>query len=230
MAMVAVIGACTALFAARIGLFQTDLKKVLAYSTVSQLGFMFIGVGVGAFAAGFFHVFTHAFFKACLFLGAGSVIHAMHARIHDTDASQDMRNMGGLRKLHAHHARGRSSSRASPSPACPPLLRLLVQGRDPLEGLLDPRRRRNRGSAARACGPGPTGSARRSHWVGHRRRDDDAFYMFRAYFMTFHGEFRGLEDRQGLEGAPATRLTTTTSTRTTRARSRAPRRTSRRWR
>ena len=71
-------------------------KKVLAYSTVSQLGFMFIGVGVGAFAAGFFHVFTHAFFKACLFLGAGSVIHAMHARIHDTDKSQDMRQMGGL--------------------------------------------------------------------------------------------------------------------------------------
>ena len=81
-----------------IALVQNDIKKVLAYSTVSQLGFMFLGVGVGAFTAGFFHVFTHAFFKACLFLGAGSVIHAMHARIHDTDASQDMRNMGGLRK------------------------------------------------------------------------------------------------------------------------------------
>ena len=77
---------------------QNDIKKVLAYSTVSQLGFMFLGVGVGAFTAGFFHVFTHAFFKACLFLGAGSVIHAMHARIHDDDRSQDMRNMGGLRK------------------------------------------------------------------------------------------------------------------------------------
>ena len=81
MATVAVAGAATALFAASIGLFQTDLKKVLAYSTVSQLGYMFIGVGVGAFTAGFFHVFTHAFFKACLFLGAGSVIHAMHARV-----------------------------------------------------------------------------------------------------------------------------------------------------
>ncbi|MFW5738964.1 MAG: NADH-quinone oxidoreductase subunit L, partial [Myxococcota bacterium] len=68
------------------------------YSTVSQLGYMFVGVGVGAFAAGMFHVVTHAFFKACLFLCAGSVIHAMHVRIHDTDASQDMRNMGGLRK------------------------------------------------------------------------------------------------------------------------------------
>ncbi len=71
---------------------------MLAYSTVSQLGYMFLGVGVGAFTAGFFHVITHAFFKACLFLGAGSVIHAMHARIHDADASQDMRHMGGLRR------------------------------------------------------------------------------------------------------------------------------------
>ena len=65
---------------------------------MSQLGFMFLGVGVGAFTAGFFHVFTHAFFKACLFLGAGSVIHAMHARVHDDDKAQDVRNMGGLKK------------------------------------------------------------------------------------------------------------------------------------
>jgi NADH-quinone oxidoreductase subunit L len=98
MAVVAFIGAFTALFAASIAFAQHDIKKVLAYSTVSQLGYMFLGVGVGAFSAGFFHVITHAFFKACLFLGAGSVIHAMHARIHDTEASQDMRNMGGLRK------------------------------------------------------------------------------------------------------------------------------------
>src|SRR5262249_43906084 len=83
MATVLVVGAATALLAATIALVQNDIKKVLAYSTVSQLGFMFIGVGVGAFTAGFFHVLTHAFFKACLFLGAGSVIHAMHARIHD---------------------------------------------------------------------------------------------------------------------------------------------------
>ncbi|HTQ06599.1 MAG TPA: NADH-quinone oxidoreductase subunit L [Polyangiaceae bacterium] len=96
--LVAVIGACTALFAATIAFAQNDIKKVLAYSTVSQLGYMFLGVGVGAFTAGFFHVITHAFFKACLFLGAGSVIHAMHARIHDNDQSQDMRNMGGLRR------------------------------------------------------------------------------------------------------------------------------------
>ena len=98
MATIAVVGVATAFFAATIALVQNDIKKVLAYSTVSQLGFMFLGVGVGAFTSGFFHVFTHAFFKACLFLGAGSVIHAMHARIHDGDKAQDIRNMGGLRK------------------------------------------------------------------------------------------------------------------------------------
>ena len=89
MMIIAVIGAATALLAATIALVQNDIKKVLAYSTVSQLGFMFIGVGVGAFTAGFFHVFTHAFFKACLFLGAGSVIHAMHERVHDDVKSQE---------------------------------------------------------------------------------------------------------------------------------------------
>ena len=98
MFVVAFVGAITALVAALIAFAQNDIKKVLAYSTVSQLGYMFLGVGVGAFSAGFFHVVTHAFFKACMFLGAGSVIHAMHARIHDTAQSQDMRNMGGLRK------------------------------------------------------------------------------------------------------------------------------------
>lgn len=99
MFLVALLGAFTAFFAATIAIVQNDIKKVLAYSTVSQLGYMFLGVGVGAFTAGFFHVLTHAFFKACLFLGAGSVIHAMHARIHDTEASQDMRNMGGMKKF-----------------------------------------------------------------------------------------------------------------------------------
>ena len=95
---VAFVGAFTALFSATIAFAQRDIKKVLAYSTVSQLGFMFLGAGVGAFTAGFYHVLTHAFFKACLFLGAGSVIHSMHARVHDADASQDMRYMGGLRR------------------------------------------------------------------------------------------------------------------------------------
>jgi NADH-quinone oxidoreductase subunit L len=91
MTVVAVVGALTALFAATIGITQNDIKKVLAYSTVSQLGFMFLACGVGAFVVGIFHVMTHAFFKALMFLGAGSVIHAMH---HE----QDMRRMGGLRK------------------------------------------------------------------------------------------------------------------------------------
>jgi len=91
MLIVAVIGAATAIFAATIGLAQWDIKKVLAYSTVSQLGYMFLACGVGAFSAGIFHVFTHAFFKALLFLGSGSVIVGMH---HE----QDMRKMGGLKK------------------------------------------------------------------------------------------------------------------------------------
>ena len=97
--VVALIGAITALFAATMGFFQYDIKRVLAYSTVSQLGFMFIGVGVGAYWAGVFHLMTHAFFKACLFLGSGSVIHGMHAVEHDADEAQDMRNMGGLRAV-----------------------------------------------------------------------------------------------------------------------------------
>jgi NADH-quinone oxidoreductase subunit L len=92
MAVVAIVGAATALFAAIIGFAQNDFKKVLAYSTVSQLGFMFAGVGVGAFGAGVFHLFTHAFFKAGLFLCAGSVMHAM-------SGSGDITKMGGLRKL-----------------------------------------------------------------------------------------------------------------------------------
>ncbi len=91
MEVVAVIGALTAIVAASIGLVQNDIKKVLAYSTVSQLGYMFLALGVGAFAAGLFHVMTHAFFKALLFLGSGSVIHAMHEE-------QDIQRMGGLRK------------------------------------------------------------------------------------------------------------------------------------
>jgi NADH-quinone oxidoreductase subunit L len=89
MKVVAIVGCLTAIFAASIGLVQNDIKRVLAYSTVSQLGYMFLALGVGAFAAGVFHVFTHAFFKALLFLGSGSVIHAL-------GGEQDMRKMGGL--------------------------------------------------------------------------------------------------------------------------------------
>jgi NADH-quinone oxidoreductase subunit L len=98
---VAVVGAVTAIFAATIGLKQWDIKKVLAYSTISQLGYMFVGVGVGAYVSGMFHLVTHAFFKALLFLGSGSVIHAMHRAYHTTHShedAQDMRNMGGLRR------------------------------------------------------------------------------------------------------------------------------------
>ncbi|MBK0369341.1 NADH-quinone oxidoreductase subunit L [Flavobacterium agrisoli] len=90
--IIALIGGATAIFAATIGLVQNDIKKVLAYSTVSQLGFMFIALGLGAYEVAVFHVITHAFFKACLFLGSGSVIHALHGE-------QDMRNMGGLGKV-----------------------------------------------------------------------------------------------------------------------------------
>jgi NADH-quinone oxidoreductase subunit L len=91
MMTIAIVGAATAIFAASIGLAQNDIKRVLAYSTVSQLGYMFLAMGVGAFTAGIFHLMTHAFFKACLFLGSGSVIHAL-------SGEQDMRYMGGLRK------------------------------------------------------------------------------------------------------------------------------------
>jgi NADH-quinone oxidoreductase subunit L len=91
MLIVATVGAVTALFAGTIGLVQNDIKRVLAYSTVSQLGYMFLAMGVGAFGAGIFHLYTHAFFKACLFLGSGAVIHALHGE-------QDIRHMGGLKK------------------------------------------------------------------------------------------------------------------------------------
>src|SRR4029078_11581641 len=91
MMIVALIGAATALLAATVAIAQWDIKKVLAYSTISQLGYMFLAFGVGAFCAGIFHVFTHAFFKALLFLGSGSVILGMHH-------VQEMQRMGGLKK------------------------------------------------------------------------------------------------------------------------------------
>jgi len=189
MATVTVIGALTAIFAASIGLFQHDLKKVLAYSTVSQLGFMFIGVGVGAFSAGFFHVFTHAFFKACLFLGAGSVIHAMHARIHDTDKSQDMRSMGGLKRF-------LPITRWTFLIAC-----CSIAGMPGLAGFWSKDEilwkayssqmtiEAGRGTNALWQWPGWLGPV--IYWVGVLAATMTAFYMFRAYFMTFHGKFKG---------------------------------------
>ena len=123
----AIVGVLTALMAATIGLVQYDIKRVLAYSTVSQLGYMFTAMGVGAFSAGAFHLMTHAFFKALLFLGSGSVIHAM-------GGEQDMRRMGGLKKYlpvtfvddDDRHAgdRGHLS-----------VLGVLQQGRDPVPGV-----------------------------------------------------------------------------------------------
>ncbi len=185
MAIVAGTGALTALLAASIAFTQNDLKKVLAYSTVSQLGFMFIGVGVGAFAAGFFHVITHAFFKGCLFLCAGSVIHAMHARIHDDVRSQDMRHMGGLRKyMPITHATFLISCFAI---AGAPLTSGFFSKDEvlfkafsnelvvPLESLWRP----------------PSWYGPLIYAIGLVAALGTAFYMFRAYFMTFHGEFRG---------------------------------------
>ncbi|XXY23486.1 NADH-quinone oxidoreductase subunit L [Sorangium sp. So ce216] len=188
MAVVAVTGVLTAIFAASIGLFQNDLKKVLAYSTVSQLGFMFIGVGVGAFAAGFFHVLTHAFFKACLFLGAGSVIHAMHARIHDTDQSQDMRNMGGLREY-------MPLTRWTFLLAC-----LSIAGFPGFAGFWSKDEILWRAFSSRIESVSTRGQPvwQWPEWlgpaiyvVGILAATMTAFYMFRAYFLTFHGEFRG---------------------------------------
>jgi len=96
LSVVAIIGAATAIFAATIALVQNDIKRVLAYSTISQLGYMFLGCGVAAYSAAIFHLMTHAFFKALLFMAAGSVIHAI-------GGEQDLRKMGGLRKSCQSH-------------------------------------------------------------------------------------------------------------------------------
>lgn len=188
MAVVAVTGALTALLAASIGLFQNDLKKVLAYSTVSQLGYMFIGVGVGAFAAGFFHVFTHAFFKACLFLGAGSVIHAMHARIHDTDRSQDMRNMGGL-KAYMPYTRWTFLIACCSIAGLPGLAGFWSKD----EILWKAFSADVMVASVQGVSPWrwPPWLGQAIYWAGVTGAAMTAFYMFRSYFTTFHGEFRG---------------------------------------
>ncbi|MEP6963350.1 MAG: NADH-quinone oxidoreductase subunit L, partial [Acidobacteriota bacterium] len=160
--VVAVIGLATAFFAATIGLTQFDIKKVYAYSTVSQLGYMFLGLGVGAFSAGIFHVMTHAFFKALLFLGAGSVIHAC-------GGEQDMRNMGGLRKyipitMYALLA-------ATLAIAGVPFL----SGAASKDLILE---------AAYEHAPW-------MYWVGVFTAGMTAFYCSRAFFMTFFGEYKG---------------------------------------
>jgi NADH-quinone oxidoreductase subunit L len=191
MMTIAVIGAATALFAATIALVQNDIKKVLAYSTVSQLGFMFLGVGSGAFEAGFFHVFTHAFFKACLFLGAGSVIHAMHARIHDGDKSQDLRNMGGLRKWlpHTHWTFLAATAAIIGFPLTSGffskeeiLYRTLINHSvNPLAARFP---KVHFFEAPEALGP-------ILFYVAVAAATLTAFYMCRLYFLTFWGDFKG---------------------------------------
>src|SRR5204863_396191 len=164
MGVVATVGAITALFAATIGLAQTDIKKVLAYSTVSQLGYMFLAAGVGAFTAAIFHVMTHAFFKACLFLGAGSVIHGC-------GGEQDMRKMGGLRKY-------------MPRTHWTMLVATIaIAGIPPLAGFF------SKDEILANAFP-----HHKFIWLlGVVTAGMTAFYMFRLYFMTFHGTYRGAQ-------------------------------------
>src|SRR3984885_3130123 len=160
--VIAIIGIATAFFAATIGLAQTDIKKVFAYSTVSQLGYMFVGVGCGAFSAGIFHLMTHAFFKALLFLGAGSVIHGLHGE-------QDLRQMGGLFKYMPITAITLLCASAAIS-GFP-----LTSGFFSTDAIL---------VAAYSSAP----------WlysVGRLPAGMAAFYVFRAWFVAFTGDYRG---------------------------------------
>jgi NADH-quinone oxidoreductase subunit L len=165
--VITIVGLLTALIAATIALKQNDIKKVLAYSTVSQLGYMFVGLGVGAYTGAVFHVMTHAFFKALLFLGAGSVIHAM-------GGEQDMRNMGGLKK----HM---SVTHITFLLGC-----LAIAGMPPFSGFFS---KDEILAAAFAHNP--------MVWFGGVVGAMlTAFYMFRLYAMTFHGKFRGTNDQE----------------------------------
>ncbi len=162
MHVVAVVGLLTAVLAATIGLAQNDIKKVFAYSTVSQLGYMFLGVGLGAYSAGIFHLMTHAFFKALLFLGAGSVIHGL-------SGEQDMRHMGGLRKY-------------MPITFVALLAgSLAISGFPFLSGFF----------SKDAILGAAFDKAPWMFWVGAITAGVTAFYVFRAFFMTFFGEYRG---------------------------------------
>ena len=165
--LVAVIGLSTAIFAATIALKQNDIKKVLAYSTVSQLGYMFLGLGVGAYTGAVFHVMTHAFFKALLFLGAGSVIHAMH---HE----QDITKMGGLKsKLPITHLTFLLGC-------------IAIAGVPPFSGFFS---KDEILMAAYAINP-------IFYYVGMGGALLTAFYMFRLYSLTFLGNFRGTAHQQ----------------------------------
>ena len=164
MNVIAIIGIATAFFAATIGMAQNDIKKVFAYSTVSQLGYMFVGVGCGAFSAGIFHLMTHAFFKALLFLGSGSVIHAL-------SGEQDMRNMGGLRK------------KIPWTFATMMCAAVAISGVPPFSGFF----------SKDAILIAANHHAPWIFWVGVITAGMTAFYVFRAMFLTFFGDYRGHE-------------------------------------
>ncbi len=193
MMLISIIGAGTALYAATIACVQNDIKKVLAYSTVSQLGYMFLGVGVGAFTAGFFHVLTHAFFKGCLFLCAGSVIHAMHARVHDHDASQDMRNMGGLRKYMPYTFWTYLVATAAII-GTPPFSGFFSKDeilyRSYVDQLSHPLMKQLERSHNTPFVP-PAWIGPMVYWTGVLAAVLTAFYMCRSLFLTFYGDFRG---------------------------------------
>ncbi|MBV9988911.1 MAG: NADH-quinone oxidoreductase subunit L [Chitinophagaceae bacterium] len=165
--LVAIVGLATAIFAATIALKQNDIKKVLAYSTVSQLGYMFLGLGVGAYTGAVFHVMTHAFFKALLFLGAGSVIHAMH---HE----QDIRRMGGLRRY-------MPITHITFLLAC-----LAIAGIPPFSGFFS---KDEILTAAYTQNP-------LYYYIGVAGALMTAFYMFRLYALTFLGGFRGTHEQE----------------------------------
>lgn len=165
--VVAVVGLATAILAATIALKQNDIKKVLAYSTVSQLGYMFLGLGVGAYTGAVFHVMTHAFFKALLFLGAGSVIHAMH---HE----QDIRKMGGLaKKLPTTHWTFLAGC-------------IAIAGIPPFSGFFSKDE-----ILVHAFAANPV-----YYVIGLAGALMTAFYMFRLYAMTFRGTFRGTHEQE----------------------------------
>jgi NADH-quinone oxidoreductase subunit L len=171
MKTVAIIGALTAIFAASIGLVQNDIKRVLAYSTVSQLGYMFLALGVGAFAAGVFHVFTHSFFKALLFLGSGSVIHAM-------SGEQDMRNMGDL------------SKRIPTTYRTMLIATLAIAGIPPLAGFF------SKDEILWQAYSSHGGGFRALWYVGFFAALMTAFYMFRLMYLTFWSPSRMSHDAE----------------------------------
>ena len=170
--IIAVIGALTALVAASIGLLQNDIKKVLAYSTVSQLGLMFLALGLGAYNVAVFHVITHAFFKACLFLGSGSVIHALHGE-------QDMRKMGGLRKY-------------MPITFATMLISTLaISGIFPFAGFW------SKDEILLVAFQNHSIAYAKVLWVvASIASIMTAFYMFRLMYLTFFREFRGTEEQK----------------------------------